>query len=116
MATALEQLGKHHRIDQIHQNLTLRGLIRARSIFRPPCGIASKCSMNDGRCCEALLVSCSYAATDSTTTAGLPRLVTVCGVPLQAASTTALKLFFASCTDHSDRSMWSLHLAISLAS
>src|SRR5712691_10252284 len=41
----------------------------------------------------------SYSATDNTTTAGLPRLVTVCGVPFRAASTTVLKLFFASCRD-----------------
>src|SRR4029078_7681470 len=47
----------------------------------------------------------SYSATDSTTTAGLPRFVTVCGVPLEAASTTALKLFFASCSDHSVRAI-----------
>jgi len=29
----------------------------------------------------------------------LPRFVTVCGEPLTAAVTTALKLFFASCRD-----------------
>src|SRR5487761_1766593 len=51
MPAALEQPGKYDRVDQVHQNLTLRSLSFARPILKlvPPWGNASRCSTKDGR-------------------------------------------------------------------
>src|SRR6516225_1879089 len=100
MPLPLTQLGQHNRIDQVHQNPTFRGLTRLRSNEPSSRGMSRMWSAKFGASAVSRWVRRRYSATESTTTAGLPRLVTVCGAPLTAAATTALKLFFASCSDH----------------
>ena len=101
MSFSSSQSGQYVSVNQKHHISRGRADSGLRSNSRSSCGVDKSSSGRLGAFTLSSRRSRSYSSTDSTTTAGRPRLVTSCGAPDNAALTTALKRFFASCSDQS---------------
>src|SRR5262249_22893576 len=89
------KLGDNNRIEEVHQNSMSRGRSFCRGKSTSPRGILRSSSIKDGAWARSRSRRRSNSPALTTTTAGLPCLVTVCGSRL-AALTTSLNRFLAS--------------------